>query len=62
MDRIELRKAENSYYILAIKHRERVYISLEEVFNHLLQYYEGLAPTFTGSMYGEVIIKREKPK
>lgn len=58
---IGIRNADGGY-IITTENRERVFFSLEEVFLYLLSYYEGLSPTFSGSLHGEVIVIRGEEK
>jgi len=58
MEDIKIRQARGGYVITLCDGEEVVAFSLEGVFDYLLQYFEGLSSSFTGTLHGEVIVKR----
>ena len=59
MNTIKIQKIKNGF-LLDCAGSLIAFHTLEDVFTHLLQHYEGLAYTFKGDLYGKVIIERGK--
>ena len=65
MTKIEIEKIKGGYILTTNRglSPERELVSTtEELFEDLLQIFEGRADCFHGDMYGKVIISREEPK
>lgn len=59
---VTIRQVENGY-ILKGNGTELVFLELQELLDHLLRKFEGRSDTFTGELWGRVVIERgETPK
>lgn len=59
MSKITIESVSNGY-VVEYTATKYVYKTSEEVFDALLQSFEGLSPSFIGKSYGKVIIERGK--
>ena len=59
---IKIRKVANGYIIesLGLQGEELIYLTLDEVFEHLLMVFEGRGLYFCGDLYGQVVIRRDR--
>jgi len=54
---IKVRKANGGYILTDTIGFEHIYTNLVDVFEYLLLHYEGLARTFSGYLFGRVVIE-----
>lgn len=56
---MEIEKVSNGYIAKDVIDKE-VFLTIKELFEHLLLIYEGKSDSFSGDSYGKIIIKYDK--
>ena len=56
---ITIEKVSNGYIVIDNRGQRKVFLALQEVFDYLLLHFEGLAVSFSGELFGQVIINTQ---
>lgn len=61
---VEIEKIDGGYILIekTMFPKRQIIVTTEQLFEKLLQMFEGRADCFHGDMYGKVTINREEPK
>jgi hypothetical protein len=57
----KIERAQNGYMFYGgVLSQPEIFLTLDELFERLLLYYEGRCDSFGGDLFGKVIVEREK--